>query len=57
MTRPADLGLTHGGDDARDLVLPVDLEDTAKTPVMELLGLFLVSPVDGPSFTSVQKVW
>ena len=68
MARPADFGLTHGGADAREadllqhltvgnLVLPADLEDTAKTPVMELLELFFVSPVDGPSFRSVQKVW
>ncbi len=36
-----------------NLVLPADV--VAKTPVMELLQLFFMSPVDGPSFTSVHK--
>ncbi len=56
----------NGGDDVWEphplkhlsvgkLVLPADVEDAAKTPVMELLELLFMSPVDGPGFTPIQK--
>ena len=66
MTCPAYLCIAHGGDGAgelcplqhlivRDFVLPADVGDGALTPVMELMELFLLSPVDSPGFTTVES--
>ena len=39
----------------RNLVLPADVENIAETPEMELLENFLMSSVNGQSFTAVEK--
>ena len=60
------LSFAHDGNDAGevrslqnlgvgDLVLPTDVENVAQTSEMKLLEKFLMSSVDGPSFTAVEK--
>ena len=63
---PSSLSFAHGGNDSvevcslqnlgvRNLVLPIDVENVAETPEMELLKKFLMSSANGPSFTAVVK--
>ncbi len=66
MSCPSCLSFAHDGNDAgevrslknlgvRNLVLPADVENVADTTVMKLLEKFLMSSVNGPSFTAVEK--
>ncbi len=66
MSFPSCLSFTHDGNDVgevrslqnlgvRNLVLPADVENVTETREMELLEKFLMSSVNGPSFTDVEK--
>ncbi len=63
---PSCLSFVHDGNDAgevrslqnlgvRDLVLPAGVENVTETLGMELQEKFLMSSVDGASFTAVEK--
>ncbi len=66
MSCPSCLSFAHDGNDAGDghslqnlgvgdLVLSADVENVAETVELELLENFLMSSVDGPGFTAVEK--